>query len=289
MADLISGRAAGVQVLKSAGTTGTGTRIRIRGSNSISLSNEPLYYIDGIRLESSAFIQHPRHRRLRRRRPPDQRPLPAQRPESRRHRVDRDREGPGRRHPLRHSGLERRGANHHQEGPSGRPKWNFFAEAAGSATTILIRSTSSGATTTAATGVDYDYFCLLQYRAGRALHPDLGAQVLAAGDGQHPPAQDRLAPAVRRQRVGRQRVRDLLHLRRIRERGRRLSPVADRGGLGPERGRERARQPDPSQHPGTVEHTHQSRRQRLAATPTSAPRSGISPATPGSSRTTTAC
>ena len=52
--NLISGRAAGVQVLKSAGTTGTGTRIRIRGSNSISLSNEPLYYLDGIRLESGS-------------------------------------------------------------------------------------------------------------------------------------------------------------------------------------------------------------------------------------------
>ncbi|MEP6574227.1 MAG: SusC/RagA family TonB-linked outer membrane protein, partial [Gemmatimonadota bacterium] len=51
--DLISGRAAGVDVLKSGGTTGTGTRIRIRGSNSISLSNEPLYYIDGIRMESN--------------------------------------------------------------------------------------------------------------------------------------------------------------------------------------------------------------------------------------------
>jgi TonB-dependent starch-binding outer membrane protein SusC len=51
--NLISGRAPGVQVLKSGGTTGTGTRIRIRGSNSISLSNEPLYYLDGIRLESN--------------------------------------------------------------------------------------------------------------------------------------------------------------------------------------------------------------------------------------------
>jgi TonB-linked SusC/RagA family outer membrane protein len=51
--NLISGRAAGVQVQKSAGTTGTGTRIRIRGSNSLSLSNEPLYYIDGIRMESN--------------------------------------------------------------------------------------------------------------------------------------------------------------------------------------------------------------------------------------------
>jgi TonB-linked SusC/RagA family outer membrane protein len=52
--NLISGRAAGVQVQKSGGTTGTGTRIRIRGSNSVSLSNEPLYYIDGIRMESGA-------------------------------------------------------------------------------------------------------------------------------------------------------------------------------------------------------------------------------------------
>jgi TonB-linked SusC/RagA family outer membrane protein len=52
--NLLSGRAAGVQVLKSGGTTGTGTRIRIRGSNSISLSNEPLYYIDGVRMESNS-------------------------------------------------------------------------------------------------------------------------------------------------------------------------------------------------------------------------------------------
>ena len=52
--NLLSGRAAGVQVQKSGGTTGTGTRIRIRGSNSVSLSNEPLYYVDGIRMESGA-------------------------------------------------------------------------------------------------------------------------------------------------------------------------------------------------------------------------------------------
>ena len=63
--NLISGRAPGVQVLKSGGTTGTGTRIRIRGSNSVSLSNEPLYYIDGIRMESNADLEHARHRRLR--------------------------------------------------------------------------------------------------------------------------------------------------------------------------------------------------------------------------------
>jgi TonB-linked SusC/RagA family outer membrane protein len=51
--NILSGRAAGVQVLKSSGATGTGTKIRIRGSNSVSLSNEPLYYIDGVRMDAT--------------------------------------------------------------------------------------------------------------------------------------------------------------------------------------------------------------------------------------------
>jgi TonB-linked SusC/RagA family outer membrane protein len=51
-ADAISGRAPGVQVLQSGGTVGTGTRIRIRGQTSLSLSNEPVYYVDGVRVES---------------------------------------------------------------------------------------------------------------------------------------------------------------------------------------------------------------------------------------------
>ncbi len=52
--NLIQGRAAGVQVLKSSGVVGTGTKIRIRGSNSVSLSNEPLYYIDGVRIDATS-------------------------------------------------------------------------------------------------------------------------------------------------------------------------------------------------------------------------------------------
>ena len=51
-ADALSGRVAGVQVLQSGGTVGTGTRVRIRGQTSLSLSNEPIYYVDGIRVES---------------------------------------------------------------------------------------------------------------------------------------------------------------------------------------------------------------------------------------------
>ena len=54
MSDLLKGRSAGVVVASSSGTTGMGNRIRIRGSSSISLSNEPLIYVDGIRIESGA-------------------------------------------------------------------------------------------------------------------------------------------------------------------------------------------------------------------------------------------
>ncbi len=51
-ANALTGRAPGVQVLQSGGTVGTGTRIRIRGQTSLSLSNEPVYYVDGVRVES---------------------------------------------------------------------------------------------------------------------------------------------------------------------------------------------------------------------------------------------
>ena len=52
MADLLTSRAAGVQVIP--GTqTGAGTRIRIRGTSSLSLSNNPIVVIDGIRVENA--------------------------------------------------------------------------------------------------------------------------------------------------------------------------------------------------------------------------------------------
>jgi TonB-linked SusC/RagA family outer membrane protein len=52
MADLLMGRVAGVQVLGSSGTTGAGSRVRIRGSSSFSLSNDPLVYVDGVRIDT---------------------------------------------------------------------------------------------------------------------------------------------------------------------------------------------------------------------------------------------
>ncbi|MBX6363830.1 MAG: SusC/RagA family TonB-linked outer membrane protein [Gemmatimonadetes bacterium] len=52
MADLLTSRAAGVLVVP--GTqTGAGVRVRIRGLSSLSLSNNPIYVIDGIRVEGT--------------------------------------------------------------------------------------------------------------------------------------------------------------------------------------------------------------------------------------------
>jgi TonB-dependent starch-binding outer membrane protein SusC len=52
LSDELNARAPGVVVQSSGGTTGSGTRIRIRGSNSVSLSNEPVLVLDGVRVEN---------------------------------------------------------------------------------------------------------------------------------------------------------------------------------------------------------------------------------------------
>src|SRR5205823_3627895 len=49
---VLSSRAAGVVVMEEGGTTGAAARIRIRGSNSVSLSNDPLIIVDGIRVNN---------------------------------------------------------------------------------------------------------------------------------------------------------------------------------------------------------------------------------------------
>ena len=49
VAELLQAQAAGVYVNQSGGTQGTASRIRIRGANSVSLTNEPLVLIDGVR------------------------------------------------------------------------------------------------------------------------------------------------------------------------------------------------------------------------------------------------
>jgi TonB-linked SusC/RagA family outer membrane protein len=52
VADLLNSRAPGVEVITSGGSTGSGTRIRIRGASSLSLTNEPILVVDGIRVDN---------------------------------------------------------------------------------------------------------------------------------------------------------------------------------------------------------------------------------------------
>lgn len=52
--DALSSRAPGVVVQTASGETGAGSRVRIRGSNSISLSNDPLLIVDGVRVDNSS-------------------------------------------------------------------------------------------------------------------------------------------------------------------------------------------------------------------------------------------
>jgi|KBSSwiStaDraftv2_1062776.scaffolds.fasta_scaffold07968_4 TonB-linked SusC/RagA family outer membrane protein len=53
LSQLLQARSAGVTVLPSSGTVGAGTRIRIRGANSVSLSNEPIIVVDGIKVNTN--------------------------------------------------------------------------------------------------------------------------------------------------------------------------------------------------------------------------------------------
>ena len=51
--ELLAARASGVVVQQFSGTTGASSRIRIRGANSVSLGNQPLLIIDGVRVNNS--------------------------------------------------------------------------------------------------------------------------------------------------------------------------------------------------------------------------------------------
>ncbi len=53
LTDVLSGRAPGVQVLQDQGQVGGGVRLRIRGVSSFTLSNDPIIYVDGVRLDGS--------------------------------------------------------------------------------------------------------------------------------------------------------------------------------------------------------------------------------------------
>ena len=54
LSQLLQGRAPGVNVMPGGGKSGQGSRIVLRGAASISQSNEPLIYVDGIRIDNSS-------------------------------------------------------------------------------------------------------------------------------------------------------------------------------------------------------------------------------------------
>ncbi len=53
LTDVISGRAPGVDVVQTNGMAGSGPAIRIRGRGSVTLPNDPIYIIDGVRMDGS--------------------------------------------------------------------------------------------------------------------------------------------------------------------------------------------------------------------------------------------
>jgi TonB-dependent starch-binding outer membrane protein SusC len=56
VSNLLQARVPGVNVLPGGGKSGQGTRIVLRGAASVSQSNEPLIYIDGVRMDRSAAL-----------------------------------------------------------------------------------------------------------------------------------------------------------------------------------------------------------------------------------------
>jgi TonB-linked SusC/RagA family outer membrane protein len=51
--DLLTGRTPGVLVRPGSGTAGAGSRIKIRGTSSLTLDTQPLIYVDGVRLDNA--------------------------------------------------------------------------------------------------------------------------------------------------------------------------------------------------------------------------------------------
>jgi TonB-dependent SusC/RagA subfamily outer membrane receptor len=55
VSNLLQGRVAGASVQLSGGSAGAGSSIRLRGNSSVALSNQPLIYVDGVRMRSDEY------------------------------------------------------------------------------------------------------------------------------------------------------------------------------------------------------------------------------------------
>ncbi len=60
--EILTGRIAGATVLANSGQPGAGGTIRLRGNNSISQANNPIIYVDGIRIDRGGSPTHPASR-----------------------------------------------------------------------------------------------------------------------------------------------------------------------------------------------------------------------------------
>lgn len=56
VSDVLQGRTLGATVLSNGGQIGAGTTIKLRGNNSVSFSNSPLIYVDGVRIRERGLI-----------------------------------------------------------------------------------------------------------------------------------------------------------------------------------------------------------------------------------------
>ena len=54
MDQLLQARAPGLSVMQTSGMAGEGAQIRLRGAVSVSQSNQPIVYIDGVRMDANA-------------------------------------------------------------------------------------------------------------------------------------------------------------------------------------------------------------------------------------------
>jgi TonB-dependent starch-binding outer membrane protein SusC len=55
VSNFLAGRVAGASVMQSAGVIGAGSSVRLRGNTSVALSNQPLVYVDGVRVRSDEY------------------------------------------------------------------------------------------------------------------------------------------------------------------------------------------------------------------------------------------
>ena len=55
MSQLLQGREPGVQIVSTGGQAGQGSRILLRGINTLSQRNQPLVYVDGVRIDNSSY------------------------------------------------------------------------------------------------------------------------------------------------------------------------------------------------------------------------------------------